>query len=60
MKRKFAARHIDAEKTNDEKIVCEYKKKIQITIIKRQILSRATINVWNNRKLWLLYSIIND
>ena len=34
MKRKFAARHIDAKKTNDEKIMYEYRKQIQITIMK--------------------------
>ena len=34
MKRKFAARHIDAKKTNDKKIVSEYRKQIQIMIMK--------------------------
>ena len=45
MKRKFAARHIDAKRTNDEEIVYEYRKQIQITIIKRQTLLKTTIDV---------------
>ena len=44
MKRKFATRHIDAERINYEKIVYEYKKQIQITIMKEQTLSRTTID----------------
>ena len=48
MKRKFAARHIGAKKTNDEKIAYKYKKQIQITIMKEQTLSRTAIDAWNN------------
>ena len=44
MKKKFAARHIGAEKTNDEKIMYEYRKQIEITIMKRQILSKTAID----------------
>ena len=44
MKRKFAARYIDAKKTNDEKITYEYKKQIQLIIIRRQTLSKTAID----------------
>ena len=32
--KKFAARYIDTEKTSDKKIVYEYRKQIQITIMR--------------------------
>ena len=44
MKKKFATRHIDAEKTNDKKIMYKYRKQIQIIIMKRQTLSRTAID----------------
>ena len=44
MKKKFAVRYNDAKKTNDEEIMCEYKKLTQITIIKLQISLRTTID----------------
>ena len=44
MKRKFAARYIDAKRINNEKIVYEYKKQIQIMIMRRQILLKAAVD----------------
>ena len=45
MIRKFAARYIDAKRTNNEKIAYKYKKPIQITSMKRQVLLKVAVEV---------------